>query len=561
MRPVLRSFSICLLLTLVAWNPTVAEEVEFLESSVCSQCHSNAEGARAMRDSAGAGISPVDLWSATMMGNSARDPFWRAVVSAEVAATPSKRGEIEATCMRCHAPMVRVTADSGGGSPISVLDDADLDGHSLALDGASCTVCHQIEEKRFGLPESFSGGFVIGTEGKIFGPHQGVNPMPMRHHTGYTPTFSAHVGESAMCATCHTLFTDALAADGSAVGSVLAEQSPYLEWRNSKFNDEEGEGKGGASCQDCHLPTDDEHGKAIRTAIARNPHGRDFGFAGARSPFGRHEILGGNMLVPSMLANLAHESGASVAPERLETTAWLARRQLEQQTGTIEIGKPERQGEMLTVPVTVRNLAGHKFPSAHPSRRAWIRFVVRDSEGEVLFASGSFDRRGRLVAGDGSPLTSERAGGPVQPHRDLVRSDAEAAVYESVMADAEGKTTYLLIRGARYQKDNRLLPPGWRDDHPDAPTVAPVGLGQDEDFVGGADTVVYKVRAPRDKGPYLLEADWYYQPLSARYVAEVLEFDTPEVERFRKAYAAIDVSPARVATARSTTDSEPKKKE
>jgi len=216
---------------------------------------------------------------------------------------------------------------------------------------------------------------------------------------------------------------------------------------------------------------------------------------------------------------------------------------------------------MLTVPVTVRNLAGHKFPSAHPSRRAWIRFVVRDSEGEVLFASGSFDRRGRLLAGDGSPLTSERAGGPVQPHRDLVRSDAEAAVYESVMADAEGKTTYLLIRGARYQKDNRLLPPGWRDDHPDAPTVAPVGLGQDEDFVGGADTVVYKVRAPREKGPYLLEADWYYQPLGARYVAEVLEFDTPEVERFRTAYKAIDVSPARVATARSTTDSEPKKKE
>ena len=514
-----------------------------------------------MRDSAGSGISPFDLWSATMMGNAARDPFWRAVVSAEVVATPSKRGEIEAICMRCHAPMVHVTADSGDGSPISILDDAERGGHGLALDGASCTVCHQIEDKRFGLPESFSGGFVIGTEGKIFGPHRGVNPMPMRRHTGFTPTFSTHVGESAMCATCHTLFTEALGADGSAVGSTLPEQTPYLEWRNSKYNNEDQEGKGGASCQDCHLPTDDEQGKAIRTAIARNPHGRDFGFAGARSPFGRHEMLGGNMLVPSMLAKLAHDSGASVAPERLETTAWLARRQLEERTGTIEIGTPERDGDRLTVPVTVRNLAGHKFPSAHPTRRAWIRFVVRDRQGEVLFASGSFDRRGRLVAGDGALLNSELVGGPFQLHRNVIRSEAEAAVYESVMADSRGEPTYLLIRGARYKKDNRLLPSGWSDDHPDAPTIAPVGLGQDKDFIGGSDTVVYQVRAPRERGPYSLEADWFYQPLGARYVAEVLEFDTPEIERFRKAYAAIDVTPARVASARRSTDPGSEKEE
>jgi len=88
--------------------------------------------------------------------------------------------------------------------------------------------------------------------------------------------------------------------------------------------------------------------------------------------------------------------------------------------------------------------------------------------------------------------------------------------------------------------------------------VAPVGLGPDKDFVGGADTIVYQIQAPPEGGPYSLEADWFYQPLGARYVAEVLEFDTPEVERFRKAYAAIDVTPARVATARRSTDPEPR---
>jgi hypothetical protein len=457
--------------------------------------------------------------------------------------------------------MARATAESGGGSPISILDDAERDGNGLARDGASCTVCHQIEDRRLGLPESFSGGFVIGTSGKIFGPHRDVNPMPMMHHTGFTPTFATHVTGSALCATCHTLFTEALDAKGQAVGSTLPEQTPYLEWRNSQFNNETQGDTGGASCQDCHLATDDETGTAIRTAIARNPHGRDFGFAPARSPFGRHEMLGGNMLVPSMLANLAYESGTHVAPERLETTAWLARRQLEERTGTIEIGTPGREGETLVVPVTVRNLAGHKFPSAHPSRRAWIRFVVRSADGEVSFASGAFDRRGRLVDANGSPLESELAGGPVQPHRDVVRSASEVAVYESVMADSRGKTTYLLIRGARYEKDNRLLPPGWRDDHPDAPTVAPVGVGKDADFIGGSDTVAYRFRASQGKGPYRLEADWYYQPLGARYVAEVLEYETPEVERFRKAYGAIDVAPARVASARRSTDPEPQNRD
>ena len=55
---------------------------------------------------------------------------------------------------------------------------------------------------------------------------------------------------------------------------------------------------------------------------------------------------------------------------------------------------------------------------------------------------------------------------------------------------------------------------------------------------------------PREAGPYSLEADWFYQPLGARYVAEVLQFDTPEVGRFREAYEAIDVTPARVASAK-----------
>ena len=35
-----------------------------------------------------------------------------------------------------------------------------------------------------------------------------------------------------------------------------------------------------------------------------------------------------------------------------------------------------------------RNLAGHKFPTGHPYRRAWLHVRVSDPAGRVLFESG-----------------------------------------------------------------------------------------------------------------------------------------------------------------------------
>ena len=61
-----------------------------------------------MRDETGESVAPFDLWRASMMANSARDPIWRAMVSTEVAATPSRKAEIGAKCTRCHAPMASV---------------------------------------------------------------------------------------------------------------------------------------------------------------------------------------------------------------------------------------------------------------------------------------------------------------------------------------------------------------------------------------------------------------------------------------------------------------------
>ena len=57
------------------------ETTLFAGSGVCAFCH---EGLLEN----GVDVSPVTLWRASMMGNSAKDPVWRAKVSAEGVVLP-----------------------------------------------------------------------------------------------------------------------------------------------------------------------------------------------------------------------------------------------------------------------------------------------------------------------------------------------------------------------------------------------------------------------------------------------------------------------------------------
>ena len=485
--------------------PLVTEH--FATSSVCSTCHSNSPRATAMRDASGKGIAPHDLWRSSMMANSTRDPLWRAVLSIEIASTPSRRAAIEKKCLRCHAPMASVAAERAG-LPISV--DTFLHGESppsaLAKDGVSCMACHLIEPDGLGTPESFGGGFKIGDKRRVYGPHDGLFAMPMKHHTGFTPTQGDHITESSMCATCHTLETRSYDADGKPTGHLHLEQSPYLEWQNSAFNSEAGtalgtspDGKRTAkTCQDCHVPTEEENGEPIQTRIARNPGGRDFPPTRPRAPFGQHVFVGGNTLIPAILRDNAKLLGVAAPPaalvpditshcgfrrrirplaslrsvddgppawtpsrasranesarrnptstcetEHFDKTIAATRKQLRTQTAKIRLGKAERKGDELLLPVRVENLTGHKLPTGYPSRRVWIRLLVKNAAGKVVFASGRFDPRGRILDGEDRPLPSEERGGPTLPHRSLIESSDQVAVYEAVMSDSRGKPTYL----------------------------------------------------------------------------------------------------------------------
>lgn len=532
-----------------AIEPAKQNDVQFLDSKNCALCHSNSDNAVAMRDAKNRPVAPYDLWQASMMANSSRDPFWRAVLSAEVAATPSKKALIEEKCSRCHTPMAAPVPESPQGEVLAFLKNNDERSH-LGMDGVSCTVCHQITDKGLGTEASFTGHFEINTEKKIFGPHADPITMPMKRHVGYTPTHSNHILKSGLCATCHTVNTTSVDAEGHVTSEhEFHEQSPYLEWRNSVFNDEVAQpAKEAKSCQACHMPVTDVDGNTISTRLAHNPGGRDFPFLKARKPFGRHAFLGANTLMKQILRDNADKLGVIASVDAFNQSIEQTRTFLGTETAKIKIGAVRTIGDKMMIPVSVQNLSGHKLPTAYPSRRVWIQLTVSNAEEQIVFASGQFNADGELTDSTGTVLPSELAGGPVNEHKSVITDPGQVQVYETIMGDADGKPTFTLLRGATYTKDNRLLPLGWNPDHADGPATRPYGIGDDKDFVGGSDKIVYEVPVTA-KGEYTVTAKLLFQVITPRHADELFQYATPEVKTFKMMFDKADRKPESLGTA------------
>lgn len=519
----------------------------FATSRECALCHSNSPNATAMRDAAGNEIAPFNLWQGTMMANASRDPLWRAVMSAEIAATPDARGVIEDECMRCHAPMASEAQRAQlQDARVDLLTNTETPVNQLALDGVSCTVCHQIDPANLGTEESWSGGFVIEGGRKIYGPHENPATGPMQAHVNYTPTYAPHVTESKLCATCHTVFTHALDENGDVASEErFPEQTAYLEWQNSSFNAEE-LGDEGRNCQSCHMPTVDENGNVIETRIARSPPGGDF-FIDPRKPFGRHLFVGANTLMPEVMKDMRTVLNPQATDAAFDATIALAKQRLEYETAQLFVADAAFEGGRVAFDVNVHNEVGHKFPTGFPARRAWLHVRVLDDAGDVLFESGAWNERGRIVAGNGEILDVEKAAGGFEPHHDVVTREDEVQIYESVMADVNGERTPLLLRAERHLKDNRLLPLGFTADFDGYDAIKPRGeAGSDASFLGGQDTVRFEVDV--DGTPARVEAELVYQTLGSRFAMDLFQNDTDEVGAFRYMWERADVTPILVAS-------------
>ena len=460
----------------------------FLPAEECMACHNG------LTTSNGEDVSIGLAWRASMMANSARDPYWQASVRRETIDHPLRAADIRQECSICHRPTGQQS------------------------DGVSCTVCHQIAPDRLGTRESFVGRFLLAppaAEGvrRMFGPFmiEHGRAAVMRSATGVLPAEGTHIRQSELCATCHTLITQAFGPKGDVIGSI-PEQVPYLEWRHSAFVEEE------RGCQSCHMPAVAE---ATRIASVLGE---------ARDDFSRHTFFGGNFFMLRMLNRFRSELGVAALPRELDASAHGTLRQLQAETATISIERVG-PGPGLEFAVLVRNTTGHKFPTGYPSRRAWLHVAVRDAAGRVVFESGAPRPSGAIAGNDNDDDPAH-----VEPHYTEIKNDGEVQIYESVMADREGMATTGLLRATAFIKDNRLLPRGF-DKASASSDIAVHGAARgDEDFADGGDHVRYVIDTDRATGPYDVSVELWYQPIGFRWAQNLAKYDAPEPKRFVEYY-------------------------
>lgn len=506
--------------------------VLFKTSDNCMACHNS------LIAPSGEDVSIGTSWRASVMANSSRDPYWQAGVRRETLDHPSAAAEIQDECSICHMPMARTTAQANGrrGEVFAHLpvgtSSKPLD--LLAYDGVSCTMCHQIANERLGTPESFVGGFVVaGRQAEarpIFGPfdvERGLTAI-MRSSAEFQPTEGAHIRQSTLCATCHTLYTKALNPQGQVIG-VLPEQVMYLEWKHSAFPGEE------ATCQSCHMPAVSEE-MPIASVLGQ-----------PRKGLARHVFVGGNFFLLNILNKYRLDLAVEALPQELEVSALRTVRNLQTQTATVSIERAELTAGRLLIDLAVHNLTGHKLPTGYPARRVWLHVTVRGAGGRTIFESGA-------IAADGSVRGNDSDRNPAQfePHYAEIRQPDEVQIYESVMSDPAGVPTTGLLTAVRYLKDNRLLPRGF-DKRTAESDVRVVGEAvEDADFLDGGDRIRYAVDTGAAAAPFQVDVELRFQPIAFRWAQNLKAYDSAEARRFLSYYDSMASRSSEVLARTST---------
>jgi hypothetical protein len=502
--------------------PTEQGEL-FSASGACASCHSN------LVDEADNDVSMDVDWRGAMMANAARDPYWQASVRLQVLDYPHLKAVIEEKCATCHTPMAHVTAMSAGEeSPLlngGFLQD-DHEHHTLAIDGVSCTLCHQIEEKNLRTAESFSGNFSVDVE-RPMGERLIYGPFPpaeepaavMQDVSGFRPVEGLQTARSELCASCHTLYTPYVDADGEIAGT-FPEQVPYLEWQHSTYAETQ-------ACQDCHMPP--AEGEVPLASIGGGP---------PRSPFGRHLFIGGNTYVLKLLRAFGAEMGATASSEHFQRKIDQTLDQLQNRAATLTIDEAALSDDQLTLAVTTENRTGHKLPTGFPSRRAWLHVSVRDADGGLVFESGAVNADGSIVGN-----SNDVDAGTYEPHYAEIDSREQVQIYEAILQDVEENVTTGLLAASGYAKDNRLLPAGF-DKANAGKDFAVYGRAlDDEGFAGGGDTLRYVISLEGAPQPLAVTVELLFQSISYRWAENMRGYDATEPSRFLDYYDAVPNEP------------------
>lgn len=495
------------------------QQIAFHTSARCMACHNQLVTPKGQDVSIG-----ID-WRSSVMANSSRDPYWQASIRRETIDHASVTRDVQDECSVCHMPITRYEAKSRGekGEVFAFLPfPAKNQQAARAEDGVTCSVCHQISKTNLGTRESFSGEFVINPpvakdDHPEYGPFV-ITPgrqLIMQSSTGgFRPTQAEHIRDAALCGSCHQLYTTARGEGGKAIGS-LPEQMPYLEWLHSDY-------PGKYTCQQCHMPEVPE--ETDISSVWGTP----------RAGLHQHVFVGDNFFMQSMLNRYRDELDVAALPQELTAAAQGTLEFLHTQAAKLELRNVEVAAGKLQADVYVENLTGHKLPTAFPSRRAWLHFLVTDRNGRTVFESGKINADGSIVGNENDADKTK-----YEPHYREITNAEQVEIYEDILGDSEGRVTTGLLNGIKYLKDDRLLPHGF-DKQTAVPDVAVIGDALDDpNFVGGSDLVRYSVPLGAAEGPFHVEAELWYQPIGFRWAHNLEPYQAMEPQRFVSWYNAM----------------------
>ncbi|MFM7730068.1 MAG: hypothetical protein ACKO6L_03430, partial [Flavobacteriales bacterium] len=398
---------------------------------------------------------------------------------------------------------------------------ADMLDDSVALDGVSCLACHRQSPFNTSIPHTGQLSFTSAL--LAYGPYESPLISPMATATNYNPEYGAHIMDSKLCGSCHSLITETLELNGNPTGNQFVEQATWHEWLNSAYPENN------QSCQSCHLPRLTGQSIQISNGYPAAP----------RSTYGLHTLAGGNTLMLSILRDHRSELGIVASDSQFNETIAATYSLL--QNSSIQLTMPNfmRTADSVFVDVQLKNLTGHKMPSGYPARRMSIRFTLSDADGNIVFQSGTFDGEHRIIEEDAH----------FEPHHNIIHQEDQVQIYEMVMGDVNGNRTSVLTHGASHLKDNRLAPVGFHANSLVGDTTEIVLNNADSDFNfngtegSGADVVHYHAATNGYQGALTVRAEVYYQSLPPKWLDGLWTSSTPEIERFSNFYQNADATP------------------
>lgn len=290
----------------------------------------------------------VREWEMSNHAYAAVDPVFHAMVSVGQEATKGKLGQF---CVQCHTP----TGMALGETQVTMGDDGvarqDLTNlRAVARQGVSCDVCHTITQ----VMEPVNARMIMTPDGVRRATI--ADPVPTSAHAS---AYSELHASSDVCSGCHAVINPR--------GAFIEET--FGEWADSSA------AAAGKQCQDCHMP--EYEGVAAKDGPVRTVH--------------RHTFVGVDVsLLPEDEFPGYHEIRA-LAAQMLKSAVDM---------------QVHFDPDDPAIVVDLQNLAGHALPSgATAERQMWIEIIVRDDDGQQVYASGLLDANGDLFEGvDGHSL-------------------------------------------------------------------------------------------------------------------------------------------------------------